>query len=178
MKPIGTKPITTPRLILRAPQLSDAEELVHAGALAMSAQEAKKAVAGMVEELRHPFTFHWVITLDGRAIGRVKGWDVSPYNGYLQLGYDVGPAYRNQGYMTEAVRAVIRYMLTEADANRVYCSVRAGNAASRRVCEKCGMQHEGVLRQHYARQDGGYDDVLIYGIVKGDLNEGDAKHGT
>lgn len=178
MKPIGTQTITTSRLVLRAPQMIDAEELVQAGALAMSAQEAKKSVAGMVEELRHPFTFHWVITLDGHAIGRVKGWDVSPYNGYLQLGYDVGSAYRNQGYMTEAVRAVIRYMLTKADANRVYCSVRAGNTASRRVCEKCGMQQEGVLRQHYSRQDGGYDDVHIYGIVKSDLSEGETKHGA
>lgn len=178
MKPIGTNSITTPRLLLRAPQLSDAEELRQAGALAMSAEEAKKSVTAMLEELKHPFCFHWVITLEGHAIGRVKGWDVSPYNGYLQLGYDVGPAYRNQGYMTEAVQAVIRYMLTEAEANRVYCSVREGNTASRRVCEKCGMQREGVLRQHYARQDGGYDDVLIYGIVKSDLNEGEATHGT
>lgn len=73
--------------------------------------------------------------------------------------------------MTEAVRAVIRFMLTEAQANRVFCSVRAGNIASRRVCEKAGMRLEGVMRQHYASQDGGYDDVCIYGIVKADLEE-------
>lgn len=169
MKPIGTKNITTKRLYLRAPQLSDAEALVRVKSLAMSSQEARKAVAAMVEEQKHPFSFHWVITLAGQVIGRVKGWEVSPYNGYLQLGYDVGPEYRNQGYMSEAVSAVIRYLLLEADANRVYCSVRAGNMASRRVCEKCGMQHEGVMRQHYARQDGGYDDVYVYGILRDDL---------
>lgn len=172
MKPTGTKTITTPRLILRAPQPSDAEALIQAGSLAMSVGEAKKSVAGMIEEQKHPFAFHWVITLDGQAIGRVKGWEVSPYNGYVQLGYDVGPAYRNQGYMSEAIEAVTRYLLTEAEANRVYCSVRESNLPSRRVCEKCGMQHEGVLRQHYARQDGGYDDVHIYGILKNELHKG------
>jgi len=171
MKPIGTKPIQTPRLLLRAPKLSDAEELVHAKSLAMSLEEAKKALQGMVDEMKHPFTFHWVITLEGHAIGRVKGWEVSPYNGYLQLGYDVGPAYRNCGYMTEAVQAVISYLMRQADANRVYCSVRESNLASGRVCEKCGMQLEGVMRQHYARQDGGFDDVHIYGIVKSDLQK-------
>lgn len=171
MKPIGTKTITTARLVLRPVQLSDAEALVRVKSLAMSVEEAKKSVTAMVEELKHPFCFHWVITLDGRTIGRVKGWDVSPYNGYLQLGYDIGPEYRNQGYMTEAVQAVIRYMLMEADANRLYCSVREGNLASRRVCEKCGMRHEGTLRQHYARQDGGYDDVRLYGILKCDFAE-------
>lgn len=171
MKPIGTQPITTPRLRLRAPGLSDAGALVQVRSLAMSLPDAQKAVAGMVEELKHPFCFHWVITLDDRPIGRVKAWDVSPYNGYLQLGYDVGPEFRSQGYMTEAVQAVLRYMFTRAEANRVYCSVRAGNAASIRVCQKVGMTHEGTMRQHYARQDGGYDDVHIYAIVKSDLDK-------
>ena len=169
MKPIGTRPIRTDRLLLRAPVLSDGLALAEVKSLAMSPADAHKAVANMVEEQKHPFGFHWVIILDGLPVGRIKGWDVSPYNGYLQLGYDIAPAYRGHGYMTEAVSAVIRYLLLEADANRVYCSVRESNAASRRVCEKCGMTFEGTLRQHYARQDGGFDNVLIYGIVKSDM---------
>lgn len=172
MKPVGTRTLTTSRLILRAPQPSDAAELVEAGSLAMSAEEARKALGDMAAEAAKPFGFHWVITLEGRAIGRVKGWEVNPYNGYVQLGYDIAPGCRSRGYMTEAVGAVIRYLLAEAEAHRVYCSVRACNMASRRVCEKNGMRHEGVLRQHYARQDGGYDDVHIYGILKDDLTEG------
>ena len=103
----------------------------------------------------------------------MKGWEVSPFNGYVQLGYDISPAWRGKGYMTEAVGAVIRYLLIDAEANRVYCSVRQSNMASRRVCEKNGMRHEGVLRQHYARQDGGYDDVYLYGIIRDDLKEGE-----
>lgn len=171
MKPIGTNTITTARLVLRPVQNSDAEALVKVKSLTMPIDEAKRTVASMVAELKHPFCFHWVITLDGQPVGRVKGWDVNPYNGYLQLGYDIGPDYRNRGYMTEAVQAVVRYMLMEAEANRVYCSVRDGNRASCRVCEKCGMSHEGTLRQHYARQDGGYDDVRLYGIIKCDFTE-------
>lgn len=178
MKPIGTRTITTQRLVLRAPQVADAAALVAAGSLPMSLHEAEKALAAMAEEAAKPFGFHWVITLDGKAIGRVKGWDVSPYNGYLQLGYDIAPAYRGKGCMTEAVGGVIRYLLLQADANRVYCSVRECNTASRRVCEKNGMRHEGVLRQHYARQDGGYDDVHIYGIIRNDLEKGSENHGA
>lgn len=171
MKPVGTQTICTQRLCLRPPRLSDTEALVDAKSLTGPLEEARKAVSAMVAERDKPFVFHWIITLADKPIGRIKGWDVNPYNGYLQLGYDVGPAYRGQGYMTEAVGAVIRYMLTVAEANRVYCSVREGNLASRRVCEKCGPLHEGTLRQHYARQDGGYDDVRIYGILKGELKE-------
>ena len=172
MKPIGTKKIQTSRLLLRALEAGDAEALVRIRSLPMALDEARQTVLKMIDELQHPFVFHWVITLDGEVIGRIKAWDVNPYNGYLQLGYDMGPAYRGHGYMTEAVRAVIRHLLTEAEVNRVFCSVRAGNVASRRVCEKAGLIHEGTMRQHYARQDGGYDDVCLYGVVKNDMKEG------
>lgn len=169
MKGIGTKPIRTQRLVLRAPQMADAEPLVSIRSLAMPLADARRTVAAMMAESAKPFCFHWVITAGEQVVGRIKGWEVSPYNGYVQLGYDIGAEFRCRGYMTEAVQAVIRYLLTEADAHRVYCSVREGNMASRRVCEKSGMHHEGTLRQHYARQDGGYDDVRIYGILRDEL---------
>ncbi len=171
MKPVGTKRIGTERLVLRRIETSDAAALVRIRSLAMPLPDAERKIRQMVEEASKPFGFHWVILLDGRVIGRIKGWEVDPYNGRLQLGYDIAAEHRGRGYMPEAVNAVIRYLMNDAEANRVYCSVRDGNIASRRVCEKCGMQLEGVLRQHYARQDGGFDDVCIYGIVKADRSE-------
>ena len=171
MRPIGSRIIKTQRLLLRGVQFDDAKALVHIKSLTMPLAEAEKAVSNMIADAKNPFVYHWVITLDGCVIGRIKAWDVNPYNGYLQLGYDIGAEFRQQGYMTEALQAVIRYMVFEADANRIFCSIRSGNVASRRVCEKAGLIHEGTLRQHYARQDGGFDDVYIYGVVKSDLME-------
>lgn len=171
MKPICTKTLTTRRLILRAPEVSDAPSLVAAGSLLMSENDARVRLSEMASEAAHPLGFHWVVALDGVAVGRIKGWEVSPFNGYVQLGYDIAPALRGKGLMTEAVGAVLRFLFDEAEANRVYCSVRAENIASYRVCEKNGMQLEGVMRQHYARQDGGYDDVRIYGILRDDMKE-------
>ncbi len=169
MKAICTRTLHTDRLVLRAAQVSDAESLVAAGSLKMPLEEARQALEKMAEEARSPFGFHWVVTVDGMAVGRVKGWEVNPYNGYVQLGYDMAPEKRRQGLMTEAVQAVVHYLLKDAEANRVYCSVRETNVASRRVCEKTGMYLEGIMRQHYARQDGGYDDVWIYGIIRNDF---------
>ena len=171
MNPIGTRTICTQRMVLRPPSAEDAQALVNTGSLAMTVAEAERALQDMAREAAQPFGFHWVITLDGHAIGRVKGWEVNPYNGFVQLGYDMAPQLRGQGLMTEAVGAVTRYLLLEAEANRVYCSIRENNIASRRVCEKNGFRHEGVMRQHYARQDGGYDDVHIYGMIRDDLRE-------
>lgn len=168
MKPVGSKTIRTDRLLLRAPAKEDTAALVQIHSLTGPMENAVRSMNGIIEECRKPFVFHWVITRQGTVIGRIKAWDVNPYNGYLQLGYDIGEQYRNCGYMTEAVKAVIEFLMTQAEVNRVFCSVRERNIASKKVCEKCGMQQEGILRQHYARQDGGYDDVHIYGIVKRD----------
>lgn len=178
MKPVGSRTITTARLVLRPPRATDAEALVEIRSLPMSITEAGRTVFDMVREASKPFGFHWVVTLNEQVIGRIKGWDVSPYNGHVQLGYDIGPAYRGNGYMTEAAKAVIEYLLTEAGANRVYCSVRAGNHASVRVCRKCDMQHEGTLRQHYARQDGSFEDVLIFGILKDEWKKEGQQYGA
>lgn len=177
MKPTGTQVIRTKRLCLRPPRLSDAEALMRAKTMNQPPEDVQRRVRAMVDEISRPFVYHWVITLEDTPIGRIKAWDVNPYNGYLQLGYDIGEAYRNRGLMTEAVRAVLGFLLTKADAHRIFCSVREGNLASRRVCEKCGMRHEGTLREHYARQDGGYDDVRIYGILKQEWAEGERHNG-
>ena len=113
MRPIGTKPIKTQRLYLRSPRTEDAAALVQIRSLPMAMDEANKAVAGMIAECQKPFCFHWVITLEGAVIGRIKAWDVDPYNGYLQLGYDMGAEYRCHGYMTEAVKAMCGWALRQ-----------------------------------------------------------------
>ena len=57
----------------------------------------------------------------------------------LQLGYHLNPAFRGQGLMAEAVTAIARaaFWLTAAPA--IEAGVVIGNAASRRVLEKCGF---------------------------------------
>ena len=67
--------------------------------------------------------------------------------------------------MTEAVREVIRYLLTDAEFNRVYTMIRETNVPSIRVCEKAGMTREGTLRKHFTQPDGSYVDVRVYGIL-------------
>ena len=169
MIPIGSKELTTPRLLLRKFRLSDGLELFEAGTLGVSPEDATEFVRKMMEFNDDPQTFSWVIDYQGKAVGRVKAWEINPRDNYVQLGYDIGAAYRNNGLMTEAVKAVCEYLLTEAEVNRVYCMVRESNLASRRVCEKAGFTHEGTLRNHWMEADGTYVNVYVYGLLKEDL---------
>ena len=169
MKAIGTTTLVTPRLILRKISMEDAESLFSVGSLGNSLQDATQSVANMVQYNDDPLSFHWVLEYEGKAIGRLKGWEVDPHNNFVQLGYAIGVPYRRNGLMTEAVKAVCTYLLRECEFNRVYCMVKESNPASNRVCEKAGMKHEGFLRNHWIQEDGSYTNVHYWGMNASDI---------
>ncbi len=60
------------------------------------------------------------------------------------LGYWVGAAHARQGYMREAILAVIASRLYQSlDLSRLEAACLPENAASRGVLEKCGFKYEG-----------------------------------
>ena len=56
-----------------------------------------------------------------------------------ELGYDFRSAFWNQGYATEAARAVREYAFDVLHLPHLISLIRAGNLASKRVAEKVGM---------------------------------------
>lgn len=165
MKLLGTKDIKTNRLILRKIRLDDSISLKELCCLSGSIEEIQHNITNWIKQYNNPYTFHWVIEYEGKAIGRILAWEVSTYNEYCQLGYDVASIHRNNGIMTEALKAVINYLLDEIEFNRIYLQVRTNNIASNKVCQKCGMTLEGALKCHFKSQNG-YDDVNIWAILK------------
>jgi len=65
----------------------------------------------------------------------------------LELGYVLARPYWNQGYATEAVRAVHDWAIAQPTIYRVWAVCDFENLASARVLEKVGMQKEGLLRR-------------------------------
>ena len=59
----------------------------------------------------------------------------------VEIGYGIGSNYWNNGYVTEAVKAFIKYLFEEKGFNTVYASFFVGNDASKRVMEKNGMTY-------------------------------------
>ena len=169
MNTIGTRELRTARLLLRKPQIEDAIPLHEAGILGSSPEDAQNILQNMIRYNDDPMNFHWVLCLDGLPIGRIKAWEVNPRDDYAQLGYDLAPSHRCQGYMTEAVRRVCEYLLNDAGMHRVYCMVRESNLPSIRVCEKAGLRYEGFLRQHFKQPDGSFVNVRVYGLLREEI---------
>jgi ribosomal-protein-alanine N-acetyltransferase len=70
--------------------------------------------------------------------------------GTVEIGYSVLPAYRGQGFATEAARALVDWALAQRDVRRIIAECSPENVASIRVLEKLGMQRReadaGMLR--------------------------------
>ena len=85
-------------------------------------------------------------------------------------GYEVGyvifrRADRGQGFMSEALRIFSAYVFELKPIPRLQLCMFKGNAASRRVAEKCGYQHEGTMRKlGFLR--GQWRDVELFSLLR------------
>lgn len=64
-----------------------------------------------------------------------------PAEGGAEIGWRLGAAHWGQGLATEAARATLQYGFETLRFPRVIATIQAGNAASRRVAEKLGMNY-------------------------------------
>ena len=110
----------------------------------------KAAYSEMLEGcLKHPDKLEWyaiwMIELkDGTHIGELcfKGLDS---NGIAEIGYGISEEYQNQGYATEAVKAVLTWAFQNPKVTAIEAETDAENISSKRVLEKCGFVPDGKI---------------------------------
>ena len=100
----------------------------------------------LVEEQEHPWYTYWLIVIADEPYGAgLAGFKGSPNDqGEVEIGYGIDPAYRNRGYMTEAVRGLIDWAFRDPRCRSITAlSIERSNIASNRVLEKVGMRVSG-----------------------------------
>ncbi len=170
--------LSTERLILRPFHLGDAPRVQELA--------GEKAIASTTLNIPHPYedgmaedwiethaeafekgesvTFAIVLKQENALIGAV-GLDVNAAHDRAELGYWIGVPYWNNGYASEAARAVLEYGFVERKLNRIYASHLTRNPASGRVMRKIGMTHEASFREH-VKKWGEFEDLEMYGILR------------
>ncbi len=83
------------------------------------------------------------------------------------IGYWIGAEFSSQGYMTEAVEAVIHFAFTKLDLSRIEAACLPENTASRRVLERSGFKYEGVA-QSYLQINGRRRTHVLYANLRPD----------
>lgn len=83
------------------------------------------------------------------------------------LGYWIGQKHSRQGYMGEAIRAVVHYAFSELDLSRIEAACLPENTASRGVLEGAGFKYEGVA-QSYLQIAGRWRNHVLYANLRSD----------
>jgi ribosomal-protein-alanine N-acetyltransferase len=173
----GQPVLRTPRLVLRPFLESDAAEVqrlagdreVASNTLTVPHPYPEGAAeawigthaAGWAAQQRATFA---MTTRDGEALIGAIGLDLAPHDRRGELGYWVGRPWWNQGYATEAGRAMIDFGFGTLGLHRIMARHFARNPASGRVLQKLGMEREGVLRGHVLKW-GVFEDLVVYAVL-------------
>jgi ribosomal-protein-alanine N-acetyltransferase len=89
-------------------------------------------------------------------------WEVPEF----EIGFFVDMDHEGQGYVTEAVRAVMGFIFEHLKAHRVRMECDDTNERSWRVAERCGMVREGHFRENKKNEDGSLSGTLWFGLLK------------
>ena len=82
-------------------------------------------------------------------------------------GYWVGAPFARQGYMREALEAVVHHAFTVLDISRIEAGCLPENTPSRRLLERCGYKYEGVA-QSYLQINGRWRNHVLYANLRND----------
>ena len=116
------------------------------------------------------------LTAQRKVIGTIGLMWMLRDNRSAEIGYSLSRQYWNQGIMSEAVEAILRFCFDTLRLNRVEAQHETDNPASGAVMRHAGMKHEGMLRQRVYNK-GHYVDVELYAILREDYEAQRGKGG-
>ena len=83
------------------------------------------------------------------------------------MGYWTGQPFVRQGYMREAIGAVVHHAFTQMDLSRIEAACLPENAPSRGLLERSGFKYEGVA-QSYLQINGRWRTHVLYAALRHD----------
>ena len=83
------------------------------------------------------------------------------------VGYWIGAAFAREGYMREALDALVFHAFEVMDLSRIESACLPENRASRGLLESCGYKYEGVA-QSYLQINGRWRNHVLYANLRND----------
>ncbi|MBR0376043.1 MAG: GNAT family N-acetyltransferase [Bacillota bacterium] len=148
----GTVELKTSRLVLRRHQSEDAAVLFEIFGSDPQMFEysgwnpyqtramATETVASFIKSYDDPHFYGWGIVRNGKLIGTIGAYDYEADKSRIEIGTSIGRAWWGQGFATEAVTAVLRYLSEHEHIKTVSAWCASDNIGSRKAMEKAGMK--------------------------------------
>lgn len=113
--------------------------------------------------------YQWAIVPKdiNEPIGTISVVGMNEKTDTVHIGYCIGSKWWHQGYTSEAFAAIIPFFFEQVGANRIESQHDPANPNSGKVMEKCGLIHEGTLRQA-DWSNKGIVDACMYSMLASD----------
>lgn len=129
-------------------------------------REKRKSDTGFVSYDRTLLHFKLIVKDGGNVIGGGGFHNWSQLHRRSEFGYALTEeTAKRKGYMTEAALAMIAYGFNKLNLNRMEAFVSPQNQASLRLITKLGFKQEGIMREHFIREEQPEDSV-IFALLK------------
>lgn len=149
----------TKRLILRPIELSDYEDMYayasnqeNLGYLTFKVHESIEETKKIIQEKflikkdqNMPETWAIVLKENHKMIGTIEFHKLNKRTLEAEVGYIINKEYWNQGYTTEALKAVIPFGFNNFNLKSISAKCHPLNFASTKVMIKAGMEYEDSL---------------------------------
>lgn len=171
------KTLETERLILRKWQKSDACDLfdiMKNTSVLMGGWEPHLNIDTTVKVLDEYIESdeRWAVTIknSGKVIGSIRVYPDNNRGKFYakSINFVLSEDYWGNGYMTEAIKQIIRFLFEEMNIDLLSAFHYSDNLKSQKVLENCGFEYEITIEQGCKRYDGQVFDAICYSILKSD----------
>ncbi|MPN03269.1 IS1595 family transposase ISSpgl1 [bioreactor metagenome] len=128
-------------------------------------------VKGLIEVLQNRFKnkkgIRWGLYLkdSGKLIGTCGYHDVNREALRGEIGYELSREFWGNGYMKEALEAILNYGFNNMGLNRIQALAEPENEKSIGILKRVGFKEEGILRD-YEYYRGGFKNCTMLSILK------------
>jgi ribosomal-protein-alanine N-acetyltransferase len=110
------------------------------------------------------------LAASGQLLGTCALWAIKAQYRRAEIGYVLGSQGWGQGYMHEALSALLDYAFSELNLNRVEADTDPRNERSARVLDRLKFSKEGLFRERCI-VDGEISDAVMYGLLRREWNQ-------
>lgn len=129
--------------------------------------QARKLVDQIHRCFEEQTLFQWGVARkeDDVVIGTCTLASIDRTHKRAEIGFALGNESWGEGYMSEAITALLEDSFPRMDLHRIEADVDPRNLSSIRLLERMGFQKEGYLRERW-HVDGEIQDALYYGLLR------------
>src|SRR3712207_9383169 len=103
-------------------------------------EKAEETINNFIKGYDDKYFYAWGIENNGRLIGTIGAYDFDKLENSIEIGISIEPFSWGKGYATEALKAVLSYLINQEKIHVVKAWCADDNIGSQQSVQKAGMK--------------------------------------